>query len=118
MALTLAKIERTPPFLVYALCRRRGRRPNITELAKESGIPVRTFTRIKAKHSWDRERYEIIRAFCEVCGVDPLRMGKHRRYLKRSMASAHPLKHLGAAGRRAFARQCQTAAASRSKRSK
>ena len=82
----LASANRLPPFLAYALAMRaRHPRNRLETLVNASGLHIRTFCRIAAQTSWEGIRLGHMSAFCQACGVNPFRPGKHVLYLQHTI---------------------------------
>lgn len=83
------RLDRTPPFLVFALARKgRGaaiHRPKFSELAAASKIPLRTFGRIVAKISWAGVPVDQVDAICAACNFKLFRAGAQAQYIRRNV---------------------------------
>jgi hypothetical protein len=103
-----AKLDKCPPFAVYAYAHRdHFKRPRRNDLAKKAGLPERTFSRITTKLTWARVKVADVDAFCKACDVDPLHPGEVFEFLQQSMSSEVPLAHLRPIQRAIFDQQCR-----------
>lgn len=104
----LERLDKLPPFVVYALARKHGRTPmDFNTLLKASNLTERTFSRIASRSTWKGVKIEQVDAFCSACRIDPFSAKKHLAFLSRSMARNRPLPHLPIRRLRTFAAQCQ-----------
>ena len=108
----LDHINRLPPFVVFAIARRRMRdrrgRERYLDLVKRSGLSEPTFRRIAHSLSWDDVKTGNIQKFCEACNVNLLCQWQHLRFLQLTMKRPHrPLSHLDANQLRKFNELCR-----------
>lgn len=91
----LATIDQCPPFVIYYLSHRgRGRRLTVAELASDSGLAYRTFTRTARLVSWRSVKLSVMDGFCKACGITPLNPGPVLDMLKEEFQSEEPFKDL------------------------
>ncbi len=90
----LSIVDEFPP----ALCRlvaRQGRRGfTDRELAERTGWSTQKVVHIASAGSWADITVGDMASFMTACGVGPATIRHHRRFLKRTARSAHPLHHL------------------------
>lgn len=103
----LDTLDRLPPFGVFALARKRRRRPRLVDLVASSGLSQRTFCRIARKITWSGVKAADIDAFCSACGVNILRPDKHINYLKHTLEYNQPMSHLSAHQFKTFLAKCE-----------
>lgn len=104
----LDRLEKIPPFVVYALARKRGHKSiDFNTIMAKSSLTGRTLSRIANRTTWRGLKIEQIDAFCTACRVDPFAAKKHLAFLNRSMTSDKPLPHLPVRRLRIFAAKCR-----------
>lgn len=93
----LARLDVTPPFIVYALARKgRGfgfRRIHCKEMAKTSSLSERTIARLANRLSWRGVAVDVVDAFFRACNVNPFLLCRQRQYI-RLMAKKGKFTHL------------------------
>jgi len=94
----LIALDDYPPFLVYWLARR-GRRKwaGPHHIARQSGIPGRTVTRLGAMVSWRGVKIGVASAFMEACGVNPMdcvSLWRLKNYMRETLTQRRPYAHL------------------------
>jgi hypothetical protein len=98
-----------PPFLAYSMAMNRngGRLKWLGpgEVARRSGLPLRTVCRVAAKTSWASVKVSVMDAFMQGCGVDPFHMRRHREYITRTMLAGNPMPHLSTRDYKTFSRR-------------
>lgn len=74
-----------PPFVVRLLARaNHGHAPKTNlEISRASGLPRSTVGQLSGMTSWAGVQLDVLDRFCRGCGVDLLRMRRHREYLRR-----------------------------------
>lgn len=79
------RLNRFPPFLCRSVARKgRGYEMlNLREIAKRSGLPLATVSRIAYLRTWDSLSLGVIERFSLACGVDVLHPRRHVDWLKR-----------------------------------
>ena len=96
----LAHIDSIPPYVCVALAKAGSRRMLFAEIADASGLTPRAVRRIACSLTWGRMRVEDVSAFARTCGVDLLFPSKTVTYLRRTIATGKPFKHLSERQRR------------------
>lgn len=109
MKTLLQTIEQLPPFVVFALGRRRihGRKRHVDDIVAESGLSKRTFSRIAARLTWRGVKIEDIDGFCRSCRVNPLAPYQAIRYIRLQGASKKAYPHLTKTERLQFNKKCE-----------
>ena len=91
----LATIDQCPPFVIYYLSHHgRGPRLTVAELAKDSGLAYRTFTRTARLISWRSVKLSVMDGFCKACGLTPLNPAPILALLQSEFQSEEPFKDL------------------------
>ena len=110
----LEKIDEFPPFLIYALFRKRRKRTTREKILKELygrfKFSPRTFERLAAKVSWRGVRVELIDAFCHACEFDWSKKSFHRAYIRkvgRRYGAENCFWYLSERRKRTFRLRCQ-----------
>ena len=101
-------IDRLPPFVVYALARDgHGGRPALLKIVNASGMPQRTFFRIAKKLTWAGVKVAQIDGFAKACGVNLLSQIKDRDFMRHTLQSDRPFRHLSPHQLKTFDSLCQ-----------
>lgn len=91
----LATIDQCPPFVIYYLSHRgRGRRLTVAQLAHDSGLAYRTFTRTARLLSWKSVKVAVMDGFCKACGLTPTKPNQILGMLQQEFQSSEPFKDL------------------------
>ena len=91
----LSTIDQCPPFVIYYLSHHgRGSRLTVAELAEDSGLAYRTFTRTARLISWRSVKLSVMDGFCKACGLTPLNPEPILALLQREFQSKEPFKDL------------------------
>ena len=91
----LATIDQCPPFVIYYLSHRgRGTRLTVAELASDSGLAYRTFTRTARLISWRSVKLCVMDGFCKACGLTPMDPAPILDMLQEEFQSKEPFKDL------------------------
>lgn len=75
-------LESFPPYV----CRLLSRLPN-KEIAKRSGLSLRTVIRISHKRDWNTVTIKAADSYMKACGIDPLHLWRPRSVLKRLLSN-------------------------------
>lgn len=91
----LSTIDQCPPFVIYYLSHHgRGARLTVAELASDSGLAYRTFTRTARLISWRSVKLSVMDGFCKACGLTPLNPTPILALLQREFQAKEPFKDL------------------------
>ena len=96
-------LSRMPPCLCAAVASGRKGRLSPREISIKSGIPLRSVERLSSQVSWENVKMGVAWRFADACGVDLVRQGRTRNYMKTTLRqSSIPLPGLTPRQRAAF----------------
>lgn len=90
----LQRLDETPPFMVFYLIRRNGRRPPLAELSQSCGLSVRSLQRLSTKFTWADIRVGTVCALMRLSGIRGMSTWTYKEYLKQTMQREQPWAHL------------------------
>lgn len=103
MLIDYDKLEMYPPFLVVAIARQHGR--TMLTIAADSGLPLRTVSRISALWSWRDVNMDKVEKFCRGCNFDLKSTRKADEFMRRTAKSKHKFSRLTPIQRRTLERK-------------
>lgn len=92
-------LDGLPPCIVRLVARkpnRHGQRMSLHEIAAASGLSYGAVLRLSLKKTWANVPPEKIDRFCSACGVEIMRPGVARKYLRRVLSMPDGYKLLSA----------------------
>lgn len=88
------RLARIPPWMVAALARECGKPVQLPTLAAKARLSETFVRRLVSEPNWERVPVGVLLDFCEACGVEPMHLKRETDYLRKSLRSQKPFRHL------------------------